>query len=60
MLGGLYMDDDSYFESDFDGVIGQDNRLIVASEKNSYNDDCFQRGFHLTGNAATTLSTTNT
>lgn len=47
MLGGLYMDDDSYFESSLDNIIGQNDSLIMAAEKNGYNDDCFEKSYRL-------------
>lgn len=47
LFGGLYLDDDSYFEAKFDDVIGKNDSLIVSTEKNAFRDECYHEDFHL-------------
>lgn len=51
VFGGVYMDDDSYIEANFDDLIRPNDTLIVAKEKNAYQDDCFIDSYPLSYNA---------
>ena len=47
MIGGAYLDDDSYIDVPFDKIIGEQDSFVVAQEKNAYVDNCFTQTHHL-------------
>jgi mannosyltransferase OCH1-like enzyme len=41
VFGGLYLDDDSFIQKSLERVVGENDSLIVTTEKNPYKDNCY-------------------